>query len=232
MRDSNKYSYLKGLAWVLSTNNECENTLRKIIPFRIKFINPKLFYNEKIIPSIIFASCDYSCDIRKCFYIYYSSNTYPNVPFALLRPAFIPPSISLSKEYWLDWIRKPDPNIIQERKITYRGVLPLESMRYLLLQRIIIDKKGKLFDLKSLYTYVSDVNPVLFKRKSGITLKAYINKVRLCNSMNNLISSNECIKTIARNYGYHPAAFSRSFKCYYGINPEDLRTEKGIIIFR
>lgn len=64
----------------------------------------------------------------------------------------------------------------------------------------------------------------LFKSHTGESVYAYIKKIRLEYAALCLLKSNEPATSIALNAGYsNVSAFSKAFRLYYGISPQDFR---------
>jgi len=78
--------------------------------------------------------------------------------------------------------------------------------------------------MASMHHFSSTYFSNLFKQQAGISFIRYITKVRLNQSVEKLINSNQSIASIAESIGIHdPAYFNRLFKKEMGITPNKYR---------
>lgn len=67
-----------------------------------------------------------------------------------------------------------------------------------------------------------------FKKNMGITLGAYLRKIRLSNAAMQLVSTNKNVTEISLDSGFNSVAtFLREFKKEYGTSPGDMRFNSG-----
>jgi AraC-like DNA-binding protein len=62
-----------------------------------------------------------------------------------------------------------------------------------------------------------------FRNISGVSLNEFSTKVKLCNALWNLISTDNPIKSIAIDLGYQPLYFSYKFHKLFELSPSDIR---------
>lgn len=93
-------------------------------------------------------------------------------------------------------------------------------------QRRIVSRPQKREDLSSLATRVN-LSPSWFSFKfreiSGVPLKKFILRKKLCYSLWQIVSTRKPIKRIAIEIGYKPLSFTKRFRALFGVAPYTIR---------
>ncbi len=58
-----------------------------------------------------------------------------------------------------------------------------------------------------------------FKKMTGKSPKEYVNRIRLCHALWDVVASNKSVKAVAYDYGYQPNSLSRAFAKAFGLPP-------------
>ncbi|MDY3031785.1 MAG: helix-turn-helix transcriptional regulator [Clostridia bacterium] len=82
------------------------------------------------------------------------------------------------------------------------------------------------YTFNRLYSFYISRNylSAFFKKNMGITLNAYLRKIRLSNAAMQLVSTNKNVTEISLDSGFKSiTTFLREFKKEYGTSPSDMR---------
>ncbi len=93
-------------------------------------------------------------------------------------------------------------------------------------QRIVIENPSDYNNIRDIAFEVNLNPPYLsfkFKELTGISLNEFLRKIKLCNSLWEVISSEKPIKWIARKCGYTHETFTRIFSLVFGLSPNSVR---------
>lgn len=210
----NNYRSQQDSVWVATSHLSLIGFVKSILgnEYSVEIIPNKNIRTR--LPACILGYCDFSCTFERCLHLFILSYRFNKIPFALIRELKAPQDSSPRRpEYMLDWIRNIDGDArLAEimNRYSSRCTFPFS------VQRNIIERKGRCSRVLDIFSI--DTNPKMlarrFKIDSGIGLKAFMDRVRICNSLGELLCSDKCIKTIAIEFGYHPSSFSRAF---YGL---------------
>ena len=99
-------------------------------------------------------------------------------------------------------------------------------MKILKIQRAVLEKPSLYSNLEQLAKLVDASIPWVstkFKEISDINLKTFIIKSKCCLALYNILSTQDPIKTISRNIGYHPNSFAKVFFSVFGLHPVMIR---------
>lgn len=218
----------KNTIWVVPKNDKILNFVVKALGDEYDIVMPSLENRTKTSPFYMFGSCDYLCRFDVCFSTFFLANRFPATPFALVRPVLLPARVPQGSEFWIVWIRQSKEDERLKNTIDRLGFLPYEYIYSLSLQKKIIENRGRIFHVSRLAEYLKKkaIQSTKFKKECGMALNTYMKKIRLCHALFDLVSSDDCVKTIAFNYGYHPFAFSRVFHKNFDVWPSSIRAKK------
>lgn len=191
----------------------------------------------------VIIGCDYKCDINYCAKALCLAKLRSDLSPMIARPLVFRESIPSAPGYFLFC---PDDGtsssfvpvkrmlhsmmLGQERRAVERSICQYRrGINILKLQQCIIEQMGRIRRIGDLAT---DQNTSLlaisraFSGLCGLTLKGFINKIRLCQCLWQLIQTSRPVKRIALDAGYKPSSFSLRFYRNYGVWPSDIRSMK------
>lgn len=182
-------------------------------------------------PALILIGCDYLCQYEKCVRNFLISILFPDVPFSFVMPVLLKKRSPLLDYYLLSPLKylRINKSGANREKSTRKleephqvGLWKRYSSVILQLQQEIIDGHGKIFRVSDLAKRanlsVSHLS-TRFKKETGIRLKDYINRIRLCRGLWELISTDKAIKRVALELGYKPESFSLKFRRVFKVCP-------------
>jgi AraC-like DNA-binding protein len=190
-------------------------------------------------PALILIECDYQCRYDICVRRFRIPLLFPEVPSVIARPVLLKDKKQHPAEYLIAHISDPQSKQEIHESEGWRRVdiqrrfflfTPDPTLKPIRLQQEIIDSRGKVAKVGNLAKQVALSIPRLstaFSQATGIPLKSYLNKVRLCHAMWELTSSEKSIKNIALDYGYKSASFSLRFHRTFGKWPSETRKLKN-----
>jgi AraC-like DNA-binding protein len=160
------------------------------------------------VPRLILLGCDYQCKYRTCLSNFRIPLMFLDITFWLARPDLIKSSISGSPEYGLCNLpaqgTKPETENFVRFKVIEKSRsvwTPLaDSVSKIVLQQEILAASGgvsKVLDLVEKTSYSISWLSRQFKEMIGVSLKSFIDKIRLCHAFWALISTSKPIKEIA-----------------------------------
>lgn len=191
-------------------------------------------------PLLILTSCSYRCDLSFCSKKFYFLSQNKEIPFFILRPIYIKQSADLPhgfflcsySEYRLSRAEERILGLIKESKFCASSVKylpPSHPLSKIIMaqRRIVEDPEGT--------SYLSDICEELkvstswlskrFKEICGISFCQLLAKIKCCQALWELISSDKLIKEIAFNIGYRPLYFSQLFRLNFGASPSFVRKQ-------
>ncbi|MCX7975254.1 MAG: AraC family transcriptional regulator [Candidatus Aminicenantes bacterium] len=196
--------------------------------------------NEVEQPVLILTSCNYQCDLSFCSKKFYFLSQNKAIPFFVLRPIWVKQVIGVPfgfflcpyLEYRLSKVQKRILDLIKEAKFCASSAkyLPLfhPMSKIIMAQRRIVEDPKRI-------SYLADVCEQLkvstswlskkFKDISGISFSDFLAKVKCCQALWELISSDKLIKEIALDLGYMPLYFSQLFRSQFGVSPSFIRKQ-------
>ena len=210
--------------------------------FPIKTIDPvnpqtDILSGHKIRFTIL--PCDFKCEVQKCVrnFIFISQN---NDSLCLTaRPLLLETPIYDNKLFHLSLFKECHFSDIQNYFLNKMKLLinnnsssenPYHSTtsvsKVLQAQKYMLENPMKSHTLSSLaekLNFSPSWLSSIFKRTSGISLSQFTKKIKLCNALWDLVSTEKQIKTIALDLGYKPLYFSNKFRTFFGIPPSDIR---------
>ena len=189
----------------------------------------------------IILGCDYNCDLRKCLNNFINIMKYGNIPSLILRPILSNAhknnesgchvSILNGSQYSdlqnniLTIIKNEieyNSNFIHEFHISNPVYKIIKLQNYLLSN---YQQKESLVNLALKVNMSPTWLSQKFKNISEISLKNFILKIKFCNALWQISSSDKQIKTIAYELGYQPLSFSKRFHAIFGISPSLIRKD-------
>lgn len=192
-------------------------------------------------PTLILLGCDYQCQYELCSRKFLIPMQFPDVPYRFARTILLRnPSLS-SRSYLLSppeflWSNPPEENTEESRQSekTFHMMLNSRHPDFIIrLQQEIIDGRGRVFrtsDLAKRVDLSASRLSMRFREESGISLKCFVNKIRLCHSLWELILTNKAIKCVAAEFGYKPASFSLKFQSTFGVWPSQVRNRAELLL--
>jgi AraC-like DNA-binding protein len=187
-------------------------------------------------PNLAIIGCDLNCQIRACARSFVYSTFFKFILFA--RPIRMQ-QLSKSEVGYMLASAKPNGGSYFRKifRTSLKDGIELDffalqanqqNRKILAAQEEVIRCRGKLSRVPALGARLEMSAAALsegFRRAVGWGIKGYINKIRLCHSLFDIVSDDKRIKTIALDYGYRPEAFSRIFRRKYGVWPTSIRGE-------
>lgn len=200
---------------------------------------------HKSLPLLVILGCDYNCQLESCTKIFCLAEPWLNVPVKTARPFLLRKGYPRYPEFILPHFSFLDSLFTEHRGIETHDpglaeiacglnfhrvgtILPI-----LRVQEYVLNRAGKVYrtaQLKGVVELSLSALSKSFKRMSGITLKQFINKIRLCYCLRNLIWTSKPIKCIALEFGYKPTSFSLKFRKTYGAWPSEVRNAKKDVL--
>ncbi|MDD8020992.1 MAG: AraC family transcriptional regulator [Acidobacteriota bacterium] len=189
-------------------------------------------------PALILLSCNYLCQYGKCSNKFFTAAQFPEIPLAVARPIHLKNFKEGQSDFLISFLRGENVTHIKtlsEKLATCAyssnpSISKIETLfKIIQVQKQIVESKGKVFEVSELSRNVGlSVSwfSTKFKEMSGIPLKTYANKIRLCHSLWELISTYSPIKSIAIDFGYKPLSFSMRFHEKIGIWPSEVRRRR------
>jgi len=209
-------------------------SIKKIDP-----INPdiNILLSDKV--KFIIFGCDFSCDFHNCIQNFIFLYLNKMIPFFVVRPFILKDPynddklyhLTSFKEYHLSDFQKYCLNKI---KISIQKKMFLEIpyhpsiniSKVIEVQKYIMENPYINHSLNILSTNIG-YSPAwlshIFKKISGISLNEFSAKVKLCNALWSLVSTDNKIKSIALDLGYKPLYFSKKFHKLFGASPSNIR---------
>lgn len=181
-------------------------------------------YLDRIREIFGFSPCKLNCNYE-CLRSFVSLSKEKG-GFGILRPFLI--NTNQKREcYFFEILKEPcQKETISETERLLNFHCSTLIYKILEVQRIVMEKPSENGNLKDLAFEIA-LNPsylsLKFKEISGISLKEYVKKIKLCKSLWEVISTDKPIKLIAREYGYTHEAFTRIFKMVFGLSPNSVR---------
>lgn len=152
-----------------------------------------------------------------------------NSGFGILRPLMTEKNC---ERFLFEILKEPfsysQQEIISEMKKAFPSKFHCSTLTHKILevQRIVIERPEENKSIRDLAFEVA-LNPSYlsfkFKELTGVSLKEFVRKIKLCKSLWEVISNDEPIKLIARKYGYTYEAFTRIFHSAFGLSPNSVR---------
>jgi len=187
----------------------------------------------------VFYCCTYNCALRPCVEIFRHAIQYEEIPFGILKPMVTCSKAELKKGFFLSLLKDYDLSstqlkIIQAlRQSRYYACSPLLGLhpthilfKIMKVQREIAENPRRELSLQHLCSLVN-LSPAWlskkFKEVAGISLQRFALKIRFCQALWEILSSEKPIKRIAFEFGYKPSSFSKRFHLVWGIPPEMIR---------
>ncbi len=220
------------LAWVKRTLGQNTHILAK------RTDSPRAEHN---LASLIIG-CDYACDVETCPARFRLAANWSGGTFLLARPLLLNGIVGCSQEYFLSAFGHPLEGLSAllaevgfiESVSTAKYVQLLSSPRrvsingILAMQKYIIQGRGKntrICDIvrQSGAQLAVRAQSKVFKRLTGVSLKGFINKIRLCHCLSEVVLTPKLIKCIALDFGYKPVSFDLRFHKSFGTCPTEAR---------
>lgn len=189
-------------------------------------------------PILILTSCNYRCDLSFCSKKFYFLFQNKEIPFFILRPIYIKHDIGIVPGFFLCSFLEYRLSKAQERilGLIKESKYCASSDEYLPpshpLSKIIMAQRRVVEDPQRI-SYLSDICEELkvstswlskkFKEIFGIAFCQLLAKVKCCQALWELISSDKLIKEIALSIGYRPLYFSQLFHFNFGVPPSFIR---------
>lgn len=195
--------------------------------------------SENNLIQFILLGCDYNCMLKKCCRKFIFLFQHRNIPFAIVRPILLEKDYKFVKGFFLSFFKKYDLTQLQEeilkkaKNSKHYGcsprfrIHPLNPLfKIINIQREIVENPHKKLILSSLATLEKrspSWTSYKFKEISRIGMKKFLNKIRYCYALWNIISTEKALKTIAAELGYKPLSFTKRFHSIFGISPSLFR---------
>jgi len=236
-------SLSKGEIFLIYNNNPVFNAIESRMneEFSIKKIDPvnpelDVLFGDKIRFKLL--PCDFKCEVQKCVrnFIFISQNI--EIPCLIARPFLLEAPIYDNKLFHLFLFEECQLSdgqkyFLNETKVRMNNNSSSGNLYYspsllkvLKTQKNMSENPAKSHSLSSLSADL-DISPPylsnIFKNHSGISLSAFSTKIKLCNALWELVSTEKQIKTIALDLGYKPLYFSNKFRASFGVPPSDIR---------
>lgn len=189
-------------------------------------------------PRLILVGCDYQCQFLKCANNFVVALFHLDVPIRMIRLNLLLECQANLGRYLISRLGSPglddEANKINElakfEGIHHRGIFPSDPLSNVIrLQRDILDSRGRAFkvsELKRKNTHSASWQSASFKKTTGMSIKTFANKIRLCHCLWELLSTSKSVKCIALDFGYKPTSFSHRFHKTFGIWPSSVRHRK------
>ena len=193
----------------------------------------------KHFPALILLGCDYQCQCDICASRFQVPLIFPAVTTFIARPVLAKKWESEVGEFLISDFSGPRSNqklykIDELRQFELHQRFLEHShnpaSRIIRLQQQIVHSRGKANRVSELAKQIDLSSPrlsAIFKQGAGVPMKSFLNKVRLCRCLWELISSDKPIKTIALEFGYKPVSLSLKFRQTFGSWASEIRRLKG-----
>lgn len=198
-------------------------------------------------PVCFLFACDYRCSIEVCAIKFCLAANWASIPLVIARQPLLRRSVPLSPKYLVSLFRGGSIQFESMLRVKLKssfqaqlGIisqpilrLPVTMRPIFIIQQRIIDARGKIKQVTKLKA--DDGVPISllarnFKRLTGVTLKSFIDKIRLCHSLGDLLLTSKSIKCIALEFGYRPTSFSLRFHNAFQIWPSQVRSMSDLLI--
>jgi AraC-like DNA-binding protein len=186
-------------------------------------------------PALILIGCDYQCRCHVCARRFQVPPLFSDVPSVIARPLLMKNMRSNLGEYLISNFSDPPSNQELDKIGELRQLELLQrslkyshdpALRIIRLQQQIVESRGKAAKVSLLAKQtglsISRLS-TSFKQATGLPLKSFLNKVRICYCLWELVCSEIPIKHIALDVGYRPASFSLKFHQALGMWPSEAR---------
>jgi len=187
----------------------------------------------------IFYCCTYNCALRSCAGMFQRAMQDIQVPFGIIRPAVISSKSKPAKGFFLSLLKEYNLSseqlkIIQAiRQSRYYACSPLLGVhpthilfKIMRVQKEIAENPRSRLSLQHLCSLVH-LSPAWlskkFKEVGGVSLQRFALKIRFCQALWEILSSEKPIKRVAFEFGYKPSSFGKRFHLVWGIPPEIIR---------
>ena len=225
--------------WIVSGDRNLKLwALRALGAARPVFVTRQTKAPTKNLPSLLVIGCDFACRLEACSIKMCLHALCPEVPTVIARrvplaadniqdPLFI--TSNFLREYSTYSTEGASEELLRRRlnAYIYRSLHPLGAIcQAMQVCEEIIAAGGKIAKISEL-RQVSRLAPASlakkFKKVSGVSLKKFINRVRLCHCVWELLWTSKPVKCIALDFGYRPVSFSQQFYAAYGAWPSAVR---------
>jgi len=226
--------------WVVSKDNRLFDWASKVFgkDRAIVQVDPRDI-PARAFPVLILLGCDYQCQCDICASRFRVPLIFPAITTFIARPVLSKNRQSEVGEFLIFDFSRPRSNRelykFHELERLEMGQRFLEhshnpASRIIRLQQQIVNSRGKANRVSELAKQI-DLSgsrlSAIFKQEAGVPLKSFLNKLRLCRCLWELISSDKPIKTIALEVGYKPVSLSLKFHETFGIWASEIRRMKG-----
>ncbi|HCS49193.1 MAG TPA: hypothetical protein DIW61_13440 [Candidatus Aminicenantes bacterium] len=186
-------------------------------------------------PGLILIECDFQCRFESCSKKFRLAHSYPDIPTCLIRPMLNDTASGSHQCYLGSWLNTTDEqppeiwaNLLANLKKPYylKEEFSRPCLRILGLQSQIVAAKGKIATLPRLADGTLRSVSWLSKYFGSVTSrspKAFVNTIRLCHCLWDVVCSDAPIKSIAYEYGYSTAHFSYIFHRRFANWPMEAR---------
>lgn len=182
--------------------------------------------------------CDYACDLERCTGLFAGIKRQSPISLKILRPCLGQGRGGLSNhstfsyfgsEFFLaegDRTRQlcTATRIVPGARNLFEGPPVLAGI-----QAYILSHHGRTCRVSEL-SGLSDVPIAVLSRKfklqAGVGLKAFIDRIRLCYCLWDLVCTDNSVKRIALEHGYKPVSFSLRFHGAFKVCPSQARTAR------
>jgi AraC-like DNA-binding protein len=234
----------QGAIWISSEDNNL-----KLWASRVFSASPPVFAMThgkppiNSVPSLLIIRCDYNCRLEACSTDMCLPVLYPGIPTIIARPVPLADGDFHSPRYFASYLSYQLPSLptggIAEEylpssaiEFNYRGLHPLSSifLAVRVCENIIVSsgKIAKISDLRHVSNFPSATLSKKFKKASGVPLKKFINKIRLCHCLWELLWTSKAVKCIALDFGYKSTSFSSKFHKTFGVWPSQARSTREL----
>lgn len=199
------------------------------------------FFNKNSIQLIILG-CNFNYQHGNCINNFLFLIENANIPSVIVRPFFV------NEEYKIEDIY----NVISFNYYNFRSqktkiIRTVQHLlEYDLSSRMLYHPTDPVFKALKIQKYLFE-NPInqdslnslssrvnfsaswlsfKFKEVSGISLNEFVTKIKFCDVLWQLLSTEKLIKTIAFEHGYKPQSFTQRFYNLFGIPPSLVRNRK------
>lgn len=229
---------------VISNKKQRFDEIKRILPsdFPVSYAYPARTVDAEMQLDFILLPCDFNCSLANCFAQFKFMLLHLDIPFAIFR--FLPvgkkrfPKPPFSLSFFESLGFSPDQMEVIDRLRSSESysrclISRLPPRRFvskvLAIQTEITENPMEIFSLERL-SRMAGLSPGWlsrgFREMSGITLRSFLVKNKLCLALWRLTSSEKLIKTIAIELGYHPLSFSERFREVFGVPPRTILAAK------
>jgi len=150
-------------------------------------------------------------------------------PLGIVRPLAVKEDSEMNEYSLVTILKNPQSSNLEEFFENTQITLHPSKIIHKIVQvkRLVIENPSENHNLKNLASKVN-LNPSYlsfkFREITGTTLESFIQRIRICSSLQHVLFEDKYIKWIARDLGWKSVpTFTNTFKKFFGITPSKLR---------